>query len=403
VTTAASPAAAPGGPITPAERAPALDVLRGAALLGVLVVNMEVHRGPALYRDAVAADEPGTGPVDDVVAWGTSWLAAGKAYTVLAFLFGYGAAVVLRRAAAAGADPAPRLARRLAALFVLGLVHAVLLFFGDVLTLYAVAGTALLALRHLTDRGVLEWAAGLVLVPAALLALLALGGTGLTAADVAAGTADAERAIAGYTAGPLDAVGQRVRDVGFAVTGTLLALPANVGLLALGLLAARHRLLERAPGADAAAWRRVAAAGLGVGLPLNLAVATVLEDGLPADPLLAALGSLAVSLGPLVLAAGYVALLVLALGRPAPGRRLRAVLAPLGRLSLTAYLAQSLVAAVLFTGLGRYGTVGPAGGLAIALVLFAAQAALAAAYLRRRATGPAERLVRAVTYGPRRT
>jgi uncharacterized protein len=397
-----APSAGAAGPVPAAERAPALDVLRGAALFGVLAVNMEVHRGPALHRDLAAVAEPGTGPVDDVVAWLTSWLVAGKAYTVLAFLFGYGAGVMVRRAAAAGADVVPRLLRRLATLFVLGLLHAALLFFGDVLTLYAVAGTALLALRHLTDRGVLQWAAALVVVPAVLVALLvAAGGAAIAPGDVALAERDAEQAIRSYTGDPLSAIEQRVRDAGVAVLGTLLALPANVGLLALGLVAARHRLLERPAAAHRGAWRRVAAAGLAVGLPLNLVVAAVYEDGLPAAGGPAALASLAVALAPLVLAAGYVAALVVLLDRPGPGAALRRALAPLGRVSLTAYLAQSLVAALLFTayGLGRYGEVGPAAALAIALALFAAEALLAAAFLRRRATGPAERLVRALTYG----
>jgi len=358
---------------------------------------MEFHRGPGLYRDLGLIDEPGSA-LDGAVAYATEWLAAGKAYTVLAFLFGYGVALMVRRADAAGTPAGPRLVRRFAALFVLGVAHTVLLFFGDVLTQYALAGTALLLLVRAADRTVLAWAAALIVVPALLLALANTAAPPYGDADVRVALADTEAAVRAYTDGPGTAVAQRVRDASYALPGVLFYLPQNVGLLAIGLWAGRRRLLERPPRAT----RRAAAAGLAAGLPLNLVVAEVYEGGLPSGAAGAG-ATLAILLAPLVLAAGYLAGLLVLLERPGPRRALTAALAPLGRVSLTAYLGQSLVAALLFTadGLGLYGDVGPAAGLALALALFAAQCLAARAYLRRRATGPAERLVRAVTYGGR--
>jgi uncharacterized protein len=387
------------GPVPAAERSAALDVLRGAALFGVLLVNMEFHRGPALYLEGSGVEED-RGPADDVVAWAISWLGAGKAYTVLAFLFGYGIAVMLRRAAQAGVPPVPRLLRRLAALFALGLLHAVLLFFGDVLIAYAVAGLALLALRDRPDRSLVRWAVALIVLPAVLIGLLTAGGGELSPVDAQLTVSDAEDATAAYNREPGGgrrpaAARPRLRDEHPP------ARPAREHrLLVLGLLAGRHRLLERPAGAHRARWRRVAVAGLGLGLPLNVLVAVTYEGGLPADPLAAGVLAAVTFTVPLVLAAGYVAGLVLLLERDGPRRALTGLLAPLGRVSLTAYLAQSLVAALVFTayGLGLYGDVGPAAGLALTVAIFATEVAAARAYVRRRRLGPAEWLIRRVTY-----
>lgn len=380
------------GPLTVEDRALTLDVLRGAALFGVLLVNMEFHRGPALYRSAAGLSEPGTGPLDDTVAFLIAWLAQGKAYTTLAFLFGYGAHVMFRRAHAAGVAIGPRFRRRLAGLLVLGVLHTVLLFFGDILVMYAVAGTTLLLAFRARDATLLAWAGGLVLGSAVLLALASLSTPALTPGEEADLLASAREAVSAYTGGAAEAIEQRMRDSAFSAIGFAANLPQVVGIFLIGVWCARRRLLERA-GEHRAAWRRVALFGLAVGLPANLVTAITYTAGAPADPAVFALSSLGFWLGPLILAPAYVALVVLA------AERLRR-LAPLGRLSLTAYLAQSVVAAVLFTsyGLELYGDVGPAAGLALTVAIFAAEVALAGVWLRRHRSGPVERLLRAVTY-----
>jgi uncharacterized protein len=103
----------------------------------------------------------------------------------------------------------------------------------------------------------------------------------------------------------------------------------------------------------------------------------------------------------LALGAGAVALLALSTG---PGLRALGWLAPLGRTTLTAYLAQSALFTTVFYfyGGGLYGKVGPAACLALALATWLAQAAAARPWLARFRMGPAEALWRRLTYGARR-
>jgi uncharacterized protein len=353
---------------------------------------MELHRGPALYTVQVGIAEQGRSALDDAAAFLIAWLGQGKAYTILAFLFGYGAQLMARRALAAGVPFVALFRRRLLALLAVGLLHTVLLFWGDVLVLYAVCGSALLLAVRASDLTLLAWAAGLLLALVLILTSAAFTISPLTSAEEADQIASAREATASYRGDLGTTIAQHLRDAGRATSGFLFAIPQTIGVFVLGLVAARHRGLEDRARHERT-WRRIAVAGLAVGLPLNLASAIAFANGGPSGGAAFGLATLAFTTGPLVLAAGYLALGALV----AP--RLR-VLAPLGRLSLTAYLAQSAVVAVIFTSYGfeRYGDVGAAAGLGLTLVIFAAEVAAAHLWLRRHTTGPAERLLRVATY-----
>jgi uncharacterized protein len=376
----------------PVERELTLDVLRAAALFGVLLVNMEVHRGPSLYTSQTSAAEPGRGGLDDAAAFVIAWLGQGKAYTVLAFLFGYGAQVMARRATAAGGAIEPAYRRRLAGLFVLGVLHTILLFWGDVLVLYAVCGIALLLAFGARDLNVLLWSGSLLVFLLLVIGSFAFAVPALTAAEEADLAASAREAVAAYQGSIATTIEQHLRDWAAGSFGLIVALPQTIAVFLAGLWAARHHALEDLA-RHGATWRRIAVLGLAAGLPINLAAALAVAEGVPADPIVFGLATVGAIVAPLVLAAGYLGLVVLT------ARRL-AILAPLGRVSLTAYLVQSAVMAVVFTsyGLELYGEVGAAAGLVITLVVFAAEVALAHLWLRRHTTGPVERLLRAWTY-----
>ncbi len=370
-------------------------MLRAAALFGVLLVNMEVHRGPALYQDLAAVSEEGRSTADSVAVFLIDWLGQGKAYTVLAFLFGYGAHLIFVRAQAAGVAIGPLFARRLAGLAVLGVLHTVLLFWGDVLLPYAVSGTALLLAFRAGDLTLLTWAVGLVLALVLVVTSAAFVLPPISAEDQDAYFISAADARHGYISGVGATIEQHVRDAAYAFSGFVASVPQTIALFFVGVVAARHRLVEDRE-RHAALWRRTALIGLGAGLPLNLLLAVLFHDGGPTSTVAFGFATLLFMTAPFVLAAGYLALGVLF------AERLR-VLAPLGRVSLTAYLLQSAAVAVVFTsyGLERYGSEGAAFGLALTLAVFAAEVALAHLWLRRHTQGPVERLLRACTYRSR--
>lgn len=392
------------GPLTTRERSPALDVLRGFALLGILVVNLRYFRGQQRIQGDLG---PGSPWWDRVAEGLVVALAEARFYPLFGFLFGYGFTVMLRRAVGRGERFTPRYLRRAAGLFVLGLLHALLLFSGDILAAYALLGLLLLAVTRASGRTLLgigiPWALFSAVVYAALVGVSA----GLDAQGQAAQAfaADAEATATVYTDGSFAEVALlRLQD--WAIN--LAALPLIGGTIVLAFLlghwAARRGLLE-----DPAAHRRLLARCAAVGLPVGAlggAVHAVALDRLAgtggeAPLLLAATGFLHQVSAPF-LTAGYVGALALVAARGTGARR-TSLVASAGRLALTNYLTQSLVASLVFAGygLGLYGEVGAAASLGIAAVLWSVQLVVSAAYLRRLDFGPVEYLLRWWTYRAR--
>jgi uncharacterized protein len=175
-----------------------------------------------------------------------------------------------------------------------------------------------------------------------------------------------------------------------------------LAMFLLGLYVGRRRLFAD-PAAHRPLLRRVAACGLAVGLPANVALAALMETG--AYYRLQPLGlveSLVYAAGVPALALAYAAGLALLFLHPAWPPRL-AVLALPGRMALTHYLAHSVVCMLAFGGygLGYFGRVGLLAGTACAVAIFAAQVVLSRWWLARFRFGPAEWLWRSLTYGRR--
>lgn len=383
-------AAARAAPLAPADREHAVDVLRGLALLGIVVVNMEYYAQPleSGWMESM-------GGLDGAARWLSIAVFQAKSYLVFSLLFGYGLGIQVARSTASGAPLGRRYARRMVGLFLLGTLHAVLLFAGDILMAYAILGAVLWPLRRTRERELL-FTAG------ALAALSAVGALVLGAATFLKGglaatvpdTAAAVRAIAEGTLG--EQIGQRVSDLGAAQAVVFLVQgPMVAAAFLVGLLLARRGLLAD-PAAHRALLRRMARICLPAGLVGGALAATLIVVvggeasgiGIALQFLLAPLSSL-----------GYVAgvALLAASGRLArPLARVGAA----GRMSLTVYLGESIVAVVLFTGLGfgLYGTVGPALGLAIAVLVWLGFLVFAALWWRAFRFGPFEWLLRSFTY-----
>src|SRR5690606_10534124 len=163
-------------PLDPERRIPALDVTRGVALLGIALMNIEFFTRP-LQGIALGFDASLQG-VDYVAGWLVTAFVQGKFWTLFSLLFGAGFALMLERADAAGGRFAGVYARRLLALFAIGVLHALLLWAGDILVPYAVGGFVLLLLfRRTPVRRLWRWGLVLYMLPVALLAVMAAGTT----------------------------------------------------------------------------------------------------------------------------------------------------------------------------------------------------------------------------------
>ena len=398
-------------PVGDAERIEVVDVLRGFALCGILFVNIMWFKAPG----SLGAFSYEGQPLDRLVAAGVIALAQGKFFTLFSFLFGWGFATQFLRAEerAAAAGFPRRFLRRSAILGLIGVVHIALLSEGDILLLYAVVGLLLLPLRHSRPEIRLRWVKLLLIVPAAvwllLFGALALGRAFPDGAEEIAvsdrETEDAFRTEARTTtAAYLEPAFARTAATRVQIYGRnawlqLVLAPTVLAMFVLGLAAGRRDLARHAVD-HRALLRRVRTWGLVIGLPL----AALLAAGMSLLPTLSALMCLALNgtvAGPL-LAMAYGAGIALLWQRAAWQRWLRP-LAAMGRMALTNYLLQSVIATLLFYGygLGLARRVSPSLALVIAAAILAGQILISGWWMGRYRFGPAEWLWRTLTYGAR--
>lgn len=154
MTSQAPPAFAPAfAPVPPSHRLDALDVLRGFALVGICIANVEFFNRPvAEAGDGIA---PGLHGLDWLVAFLVAYLVSGKFWTIFSLLFGMGFALMLERARSAGRPFLAVYGRRTAVLGLFGLLHYLLLWSGDILISYAFGALALILILFARGRWML--------------------------------------------------------------------------------------------------------------------------------------------------------------------------------------------------------------------------------------------------------
>ncbi|GAA1256806.1 hypothetical protein GCM10009677_03790 [Sphaerisporangium rubeum] len=320
------------------RRIAALDVIRGVALCGILVVNVQpIAAAGALV---VTPDTAGV-PSEDAGTW-LGLFTTMRFFPIFSFLFGVGFSLLAESAAARGAAPRVLLLRRLVALLVVGAAHHVLLWQGDILAVYAVVGLVVLLPSTWLPRWAVAWLAGGLLVAA-----VGLGG------------------------------------------GQLALVP---GLFLLGSALTRYGVvagIERSARPPAVA-----------GLLLAAAAAPVLwwQASMPAD---APAFRYVMPAGGLLVAGVYVCVLLVLLHTPLRPV-LRVAFAPLGRMALTNYLTATVLVLAITPFLGGAPHTWPATRvLLVAAAILSAQWLFSALWLRRFTQGPLEWLWRWVTWARR--
>lgn len=392
------------------DRVVELDVLRGVALFGVLLMNIV-----GFARNGMMATEQQllalpTAAIDGVLYQLLAWLVEHKSYTIFAFLFGLGFYVQWQRAITRGGDFDAIYRRRLAVLLAIGIVHTVFLWAWDILHLYALAGFVLFALRNCRDRSLLYGGIALTMLAIPVYDLLAEWTTFTNWHGRPSPYTD-EMVLARQIASESGSYADVVRvmfELGvmdWLLSGSILAwLGWSLGRFMLGAWVGRKGWLQdavpRLPG-----FRRTMRIALPAGLVIcGFSRLLVIHGGewLPEWGHWQLAGRIVNHLGTPVLALGYVCAIVVALHAPL-GRRLLAPFADTGRMALSNYVAQSfLIGFVLFgvgPGLALAGRIGTTIVTAIAIVAFAAQVALSRWWLARFRFGPLEWLWRAATYG----
>jgi len=379
------------GPTALNERVVALDMMRGFSLLGIFIVNMLAFHSPYYYVNPYTWY---TNPSDaDTFQWIDIAL-QGSVYPLFSMLFGYGLTMQFAKSVERVASFTKMAVRRLTVLLILGILHAFLIWSGDILITYALSGFILIWLLRLSRAWLISIALVLYLLPNLGLAFLsyvvARMGEGYYAA-----VQEIESSIVAFGTGSWREIFvQRAADWSYAniESGSVFLVGITIlPYMLLGAAAAKGRLIERTSNKKVF-WIVLTILALAVGYAIK-----VLPFSVEADFFYMFVQD--IFGGPLV-AIGYAGLIAL-LSQLTIFRKVFNPVAKVGRMSMTTYLTQSIVATTIFYsyGLGLYGKMDLVTGTWLAVGVFIIQIIFAEIWFTKFKQGPVESLWKQATYG----
>ncbi len=395
-------------PISLSDRIEILDVLRGLAVCGILIGNMQWFSGYGMMPEALAAQTP---LYDRITHFLVHFFVEGKFYSIFSFLFGFGFALQIARAEERGDLKASLFKRRLFWLLVIGLLHAYLLWAGDILSIYAVMGFLLILFRRKTNRSLIKWAIVLLAVPILTYLLQYILFAFFAPPDLAASIEAMkmerwESSIARVSQSNYWQIltGYNREYVVGRYMGLIfdMRLPKILAMFLLGFYAYRIGVFQYLS-AHKVFIRRVLIWGLALGIGGNLVFALLSGHESVVPPTLAGVGGvITYAFGVPALALG-IAALIATLWQKEAWQKMLAVLAPVGRMALTNYLLQTVICVLLFYGygFGMFGKFGALGATLIALAIFLIQILLSTLWLKYFRYGPMEWIWRQLTYKKR--
>jgi uncharacterized protein len=366
-------ASAPLQPVSPGERIPALDVLRGFALFGVLLAYTLWNLG--------SPPEETYSNADRILNRVLPALVDTKFYTLFAFLFGLGFSIQLTRAEARGISIVPVYCRRLLALLLIGLAHALLLRNGDILVPYAVMGFVLLLFRNASNKTLAVGAIIGLVFPYLARSAWDLTGIPFPQRPEAAG---ASYLVENYA------------WVRYWYSTAIASWPASLPMFLFGLYMGRRRFFENIAAHRRGVWRALVV-GLTIGVLAYVSRELLITNSAPFFARRLAL-RLLWSAHAWGLAAFYASFLLLLLQRRSWQQWLTP-LAAVGRMALTNYLLQAAIIVPVCIGFNLFDKVTPSLGVLLALAVWSVQVPASVWWLRRFRFGPAEWIWRSLTYG----
>lgn len=390
-----------------------MDVLRGFAIFGIFIANLGT--GFSWYSEQAHVTGPYLLPEwDRQMTFLHHWLIEGKFYSIFSLLFGWGIALQIKRGMEGNNNPLPVLRRRLFFMLVLGACH-LLIWPGDIVFFYALLGFLLLPLRRLSNKALLITGGLLVLSPVLLYALKMqwpvlnypadwLNKKGMDVTGSLTRVASDEDFFRLMREG--NWWDQLKVNIGgfFFRYGYLLfvsRIPKVLGMFLIGYALGRSGFYKKAVENKKILYG-IMAAGFAVGLPCNYLLADYMAHQMSAYFSLQRAGwyqTLVYALGVAPLALAYTATLALVFST-ATGKKIFSLLAPVGKMAFSNYVAQSLIGNFVFlgAGLGMMGQVGPVFYTLFGLGIFVLQIIGSTLWLRYFHYGPVEWLWRSATY-----
>jgi uncharacterized protein len=401
-------------PIDATERNALLDVIRGFALSGVFLSNVYMWMSGAAF---LPNEDTGPSTMPKVIDILFSTIVSGKFMTMFTFLFGLGLAMQFSRAAERMDSASKRYVRRCATLVLLGVLHLVFLWYGDITHQYALIGLLVLLFRTRSTKTVIVW--GLVLtlfaVPVGIWAQFVLPRL-LKSPEVAQAAMSAMRenneaynrtVIEAFQGHSYLAIVRTNLSVYWHHFVTPVIASYHVGTFGnflLGLAVGRLGWLQDVP-THRRAFRRLFGWGLLAAiLPLGIALALVkiTGGGNPQQPPLVMPIVMPVLRNVQTLAAAVVYMAAIALLYQRNFfRRLLSMFAPVGRMAVSNYFAQSAIGLFVFCGigLGHMGDQRLRWTVVMPVVVFTVQMIISWLWLRHFRFGPVEWVSRSLTYG----
>jgi uncharacterized protein len=396
--------AARPGPTSASERIDSIDVLRGFALLGILVMNIQgfsmvgaAYMNPTAFGDLTGANG---------WVWALSHVFADQKFmTLFSALFGAGIVMMWERSEAAGRSSTGLHYRRTFWLMVVGAAHAYLLWYGDVLFVYAVCSLWVFWFRKWSPRGLTIAGSLVLLVSPALYLATGLSMPSWPQESIAGfmqtwqpGAAAIAAEVADMQGGWTDQMSSRVPHAIGMHTGALLAwaLWRAGGLMLLGMALFKvgffsAKLSDRV-------YRRLFVTGMTLGIPI---IVLGIRANFAADWRMQQMffGSSYNYFGSLLVSVAYASAIML-MCRNAVWVSFQRGMGAVGRMALTNYLLQTIICTTIFYGhgLGLFGEVERTGQVLVVAAVWAFQIPFSLWWLERFRFGPFEWLWRSLSY-----
>ena len=399
-------------PVKADEREIFMDVLRGFAILGIFIANLN---GLSWYND----DAKVTGPFllpdwDHKMSFLHHMFIEGKFYSIFSLLFGWGIALQIKKGTDNGFNPMPTVKRRLLFMLLLGFIH-LLIWNGDIVFFYALLAFIILPLRKFSNKTLLITGAILMLLPILLYWLKMTWPVLNTPAELSIKTgiklegallnikSEEEFMNMMHNGNWWDQLKGNIGGIFFRYQYLIFVsrVPKVLGMFLIGYVLGRSGFYKNI-GQHKKAVYWIIGIGLLLGLPANYLLANYMSSSMGEYWQLKTKGlyqTIAYALGVVPLSLAYVGLLMLSFKSTA-GKKILSVLAPVGKMAFSNYIMHSLIGNFVFLGAGLnyMGQVGPVYYTLFGIAVFIVQIILSTAWLKYFNYGPVEWLWRSATY-----
>lgn len=390
-------------PITDRHRVTMIDILRGLAVFGIFFVNILMFSSPDLFyvRAGVLPEESA---LNYTVRLLIDMFFTGKFYTILSFLFGFGFFIFMQRAEEKGKRLYSLFTKRMCILLVLGFLHQILLWSGDVLHSYALLGLLLMLFYRRRAKTAFIWAVCILVVYFSLFLLAFLQPANEVAATMAANYQEAV-AIAKVAADVYQGDGNYFQWITFrlhneVMPGLLMewiTYPCMFAMMLFGFYFGKMGIFADVRQYSKLFRTMLAICGT-VGLTLVAVLAMLRLRWIELGASTVAVESFLTYVSGIFMSFFYISLAVL-LYQHGYGKKILYPFHYAGRMALTNYMVQSIVSAVVFAGVGLYAKVDFLVCALYGLEIILLEMAFSIWWMSRFRLGPVEWVWRRLTYG----